>query len=854
MGETLFPIKVTTEHQSALKQLEADYLAMMERLKKNGFSFISKMDVDTFKSSMQQIEIIGKQTAKNISSEFEKIPSLANKAAVSIKNVSDTRSRSSYNQMTDDEKALMLMEKNINNEIKMRKNAQIALDKFHDDAKTKSFGKNQNIFEDINVNSKKTTDLLNGMGGKLLMAGTGTATLYAGVNKLKQGIHAVVDEGASYEQKLADLHALSGMSAEDLKLIDEEATKMSETFGIDAVEALDAYTRAINVMGISLAQNAPLLAEVGKQILLLAKSNPDINADTAAQTITTMFNQFGGDINSPKAADLFKRITNVIAAGSRQANAQPADISEAMKQAGPLLSTSKVSPEDAMAALEVLSQFNIKGEQAGTMIRNLLLKMSSGTKQANEELEKYGANFSQINPQVVGLVGGIEKLKSIWESIKDPVSASNFIRVFFGVRAQGGAQILMRNVDVMEKMSSQMSGTDMAKEQADIRMGTFESQVGRGHAKAAAEIRELFKETKPEIESLVSSFFQLFIDGIKGTKRFIGIIKNTIKEANVTISNILADVNNAIGGFIRLETDRLGITHGAYAQWQKDVARAKAGGIPGSIMSNAPANNPTDTEIKAWQDAHPKNGLQNIGIESFLPKEVHGDVNLRVGGDVNIEQSNTNVVPHAKGGITKRPIFTHVAGEAGNEAIAPIGDLMQMIIAAIDEHDKNKTPDNSKTISLFDNLLSKISPFKQNSTTEKVGNFSNKVNNLSNIIPGFGSGMMKEQLSSLIGSIIPGGGIITNLLGSLFHFSSGADSIPRYYANGINFVPRGTDTIPAMVSPGERIFSTTQNSSLVKNLEIIAKNTANNKVLYSPYAMIDSLNQNVNQRNFGVLG
>jgi hypothetical protein len=76
---------------------------------------------------------------------------------------------------------------------------------------------------------------------------------------------------------------------------------------------------------------------------------------------------------------------------------------------------------------------------------------------------------------------------------------------------------------------------------------------------------------------------------------------------------------------------------------------------------------------------------------------------------------------------------------------------------------------------------------------------------------GFTDSTPKDFLTGIAG-LIPGGSLITSIAG-LLGFSEGG-IVPRYYASGTGFVPRGTDTVPAMLTPGETVRTSSQEADL----------------------------------------
>lgn len=120
---------------------------------------------------------------------------------------------------------------------------------------------------------------------------------------------------------------------------------------------------------------------------------------------------------------------------------------------------------------------------------------------------------------------------------------------------------------------------------------------------------------------------------------------------------------------------------------------------------------------------------------------------------------------------------------------------------------------------------------------------------------GFTDSTPKDFAKGIL-SLIPGGGIISGI-GSLLGLSHGIDSVPQYYNRGtpsVRFMPRGTDTVPAMLTPGERVLSTSQNQEITTTLkDILTATKSRIGVQINPYNMSEYQNQSINQSSYFAL-
>ena len=93
--------------------------------------------------------------------------------------------------------------------------------------------------------------------------------------------------------------------------------------------------------------------------------------DAAATSLAGTINQFGLSANEAE------RVINVLAAGSKYGAAEIGELSQSFKVVGSAASAMGLTVEQSAGALEVLSKANLKGSEAGTALRNIILKLNT---------------------------------------------------------------------------------------------------------------------------------------------------------------------------------------------------------------------------------------------------------------------------------------------------------------------------------------------------------------------------------------------------------------------------------------------------------------------------------------------
>ena len=394
----------------------------------------------------------------------------------------------------------------------------------------------KNVFGRANIGGVNVGDALGGVGGgKMLMAGGAIA----GIAALGKGLQESIQQFSRYEDALADLSALTGVSGKSLDSLGDKARTLGMKFGIDAPQAIESFKLVLSALGPAIAKDQAALESMGNSVLTLAKAS-GADAQTATSALTVTMNQFGLGLGTPKEQAIqMSRIMNVMAAGAKEGAAEVPQLAEAMKQVGATAKEQGVSVEGAAAAIEVLSQRGINGAEAGTAYRNVLSFMASGTKEADAALAKMGLTFADINPQIVGQEKGLATLKNAFDKVKDPVQKSALLLDIFRRENQNAALVLMESSDALGKMTQAISGTNTATEQANIKMNTLSQQWERLKTAVGDVFVSIGKAVAPALELMLAKI-NMFISGIqsaiKGVRDFFTSSDTLIKEANAEIA------------------------------------------------------------------------------------------------------------------------------------------------------------------------------------------------------------------------------------------------------------------------------------------------------------------------------
>ena len=302
-----------------------------------------------------------------------------------------------------------------------------------------------------------------------------------------QAFEEATGSGMEYEQAMADLVAITGIAGKELEEIGRVARKTGEESGLGATGAVNAFTLLASQIQIDKIGLQGLMTLQKETITLAQAAGMDMT--DAATAMAATINQFGLEATEAN------RVINVLAAGSKYGAAEISDLAQSFKVTGSTAAAAGLSVEQTAGALEVLSQSNLKGAEAGTALRNILLKMQT----------VLGIDFTK---------NGLDDALAALQPKLDDVT---YLAKLFGAENIAAAQYLITNAQAVGELTEQVTGTNVAQEQAAIRTNTAAEEYKRLQAKvddlkisffnatgAAAPMIALIGDNLPIIASMMT--------------------------------------------------------------------------------------------------------------------------------------------------------------------------------------------------------------------------------------------------------------------------------------------------------------------------------------------------------------
>lgn len=302
-------------------------------------------------------------------------------------------------------------------------------------------GKLKDKMDDASESGGKLSSSLSKIAGAVAAAIT--------VERIAAAMNEAVQASKAFQKSMSDLSAITGATGEQLKLLEANARQIGATTSLSASQAAEAF-KLIASAKPDLLESSAALNTVTRAAVTLAEA-AGTTLPEAADTLGSALNQFGADASEAN------RYINVLAAGSKFGAAEVTDVAVALKNSGVAAASAGVGFETLNAAIQSLAAVGIKGGEAGTGLRNIILKLETDTNQ-------------KLRPSVVGLTSALQTLASANES-------TAALTKRFGLENITAAQALLNNANSMAELEQKLTGTNTAYEQASTRVNNLDGDM-----------------------------------------------------------------------------------------------------------------------------------------------------------------------------------------------------------------------------------------------------------------------------------------------------------------------------------------------------------------------------------------
>lgn len=379
-------------------------------------------------------------------------------------------------------------------------------------------------------------------------------------------IRSTLKIGMDFETSLNSMGAVSGASAQQMEQVSKAARQLGNDATIPATSAATAAAAMTELSkgGLSVAQSMT----AAKGTLQLAAA-AQIDGAQAAEIQAQALNTFG--LNASSAG----MVADTLANTANAASGEITDFAQGLAQAGLPARQMGLSVQETSTALGLFANNGMKGSDAGTSLKTMLLSLASPTKQQAAALSALGVEAFNSQGKFVGLQAITGQLADASARMTDEQFNAAAATAFGNDAVRAAAAFASSGAEGYEKMAAAVGKTGGAAELAGAQMtgmrGAFaivqnaveDAQIGlteklspalQDAAKQlAGEIPNAANQLTPALGAATTAAVGLAVDALPLLTSGAGLVGPALELAGSgaqALGNLLGPVVSVVGGAV----------------------------------------------------------------------------------------------------------------------------------------------------------------------------------------------------------------------------------------------------------------------------------------------------------------
>lgn len=353
------------------------------------------------------------------------------------------------------------------------------------------------------------------------------------VGKIKKS----TEDFIAFEQGMKGVQRVTLASAKDMLRLEDAALKAGEASVFSVKDAADAQ-KFLAMAGLEVDE---VIGALSGTLELAAAAEMDLA--TAADIATNIMSS-----NALAVKDL-GRVNDILAFSASNSNQNVMQLGSAIQNIGPAGRLASLSVEQMSSWLSILANNGLRGEEAGTMVRNAIMDLVNPTDKMSKALEAGGIAMSDF----VDATGKISNLNDLMMALQemDEVSRATFLGTLDQRTWKALAPIITGNVEKMAAFNVELAKAS----------GTAAAMAGI----AFQGLDGAIKEYKSKMETANVSFMKdsglnVFFEEIVRTGtaflpelwKSIGLSMKPFVKILIIIMKVIRTVFTIVGGILKV--------------------------------------------------------------------------------------------------------------------------------------------------------------------------------------------------------------------------------------------------------------------------------------------------------------
>jgi len=386
---------------------------------------------------------------------------------------------------------------------------------------------------------------------------------------------AAVKVAADFDRNMNVLRANSGATADELEQLRKKAMELGADLTLPSTSASNAAEAMLELSKAGMSVTDTMKASRG--VLELAAAAQMSNAQ-AAEVTANALNAFGLEASESN------RVADLLAASANKASGDVTDMADALKMSSAVFASAKIPIEDLTTAIALMANAGIKGSDAGTSLKQMMLSLQAPTAKAKSTMQDLGIAVYDARGNMLPLPQIIDNFSQALGGLNQEQRNFALATIFGSDAVRAANVVLMGGATAFNTMKDGITETGVA---ADIAKAQTEGLGGAMGKLKSSFSTAMLAAVQPVQEDLVA-----LADTIAGLATAFSKLDDDTREAIVDAGMIAAALGPAIFAFGAM--DKAIILAGK-------AFNIFAGGIGLVIDSVGGMVTATGAFIRAWQ-------------------------------------------------------------------------------------------------------------------------------------------------------------------------------------------------------------------------------------------------------------
>lgn len=376
-------------------------------------------------------------------------------------------------------------------------------------------------------------------------AGLAVAAVGMAVDKTIEFGASCVEAGMNFDSAMSQVAATMGVTTEEIGNLREFALEMGSTTAFSATEAAEA----LNYMALAGYDADTSMKMLPNVLNLAAAGNMDLAR--ASDMVTDAQSALGLSIEETEL------MVDQMAKTSSTTNTSVEQLGDAFLTVGSTAASLKIPTDEMAQTLGILADNGIKGSEAGTKYRNMLLSLSNPTDKAKEQLDALGISVFDSSGEMKSMEEIIGELNVALDGMTDEQKTQAIGAIFNKTDLAAVNALLATDkerwtevagaIDECQGAAEKMANTQLDNLEGDVTL--FKSaleglQIAISDGVTPA-LRDFVQFGTEELDKLRVAFQE---GGFSGFAEQLGV---TLGEAVGKVAEYIPKIVEAAGQFIK---------------------------------------------------------------------------------------------------------------------------------------------------------------------------------------------------------------------------------------------------------------------------------------------------------------